>query len=163
MLLKAIVAELPSDGSTMLRVGMTNPPYILEHLKEIADVLCHPCVYSFLHVPVQSGSDRVLSVSCFEPAFSLLMTYLSLSLSHGFFSYDEWCAGNETGVHCKWVQEGSRYIEWTCPWDANCNWYNLRIPWLVGIFATILWSSSIVLLLLGIRYNITAFILQVDI
>ncbi|XP_058194906.1 uncharacterized protein LOC131311453 isoform X2 [Rhododendron vialii] len=61
MLLKAIVAELPSDGSTMLRVGMTNPPYILEHLKEIADVLCHPCVYSFLHVPVQSGSDRVLS------------------------------------------------------------------------------------------------------
>lgn len=85
MLLKAIVAELPSDGSTMLRVGMTNPPYILEHLKEIADVLCHPCVYSFLHVPVQSGSDRVLSVSCFEPAFSLLMTSLSLSLSWFLF------------------------------------------------------------------------------
>ncbi|XP_048332265.2 uncharacterized protein LOC125423073 isoform X2 [Ziziphus jujuba] len=60
-LLNAIVAELPSDKSTMLRIGMTNPPYILEHLKEIADVLCHPCVYSFLHVPVQSGSDRVLS------------------------------------------------------------------------------------------------------
>lgn len=47
----------------MLRIGMTNPPYILEHLKEIADVLRHPCVYSFLHVPVQSGSDAVLSVS----------------------------------------------------------------------------------------------------
>nr|GME06652.1 threonylcarbamoyladenosine tRNA methylthiotransferase isoform X2 [Ipomoea batatas] len=45
----------------MLRIGMTNPPYILEHLKEIADVLRHPCVYSFLHVPVQSGSDAVLS------------------------------------------------------------------------------------------------------
>ncbi|XP_052189766.1 uncharacterized protein LOC127799610 isoform X1 [Diospyros lotus] len=61
ILLKAIVTELPSDGSTMLRVGMTNPPYILEHLKDIADVLRHPCVYSFLHVPVQSGSDEVLS------------------------------------------------------------------------------------------------------
>ncbi|XP_028062453.1 threonylcarbamoyladenosine tRNA methylthiotransferase [Camellia sinensis] len=61
ILLKAIVAELPSDGSTMLRIGMTNPPYILEHLKDIADVLCHPCVYSFLHVPVQSGSDAVLA------------------------------------------------------------------------------------------------------
>ncbi|PON85053.1 MiaB-like tRNA modifying enzyme, archaeal-type [Trema orientale] len=60
-LLKAIVAELPSDAGTMLRIGMTNPPFILEHLKEIADVLCHPCVYSFLHVPVQSGSDAVLS------------------------------------------------------------------------------------------------------
>lgn len=42
---------------------MTNPPFILEHLKEIADVLNHPCVYSFLHVPVQSGSDPVLTVS----------------------------------------------------------------------------------------------------
>ncbi|XP_055833450.1 uncharacterized protein LOC129902297 [Solanum dulcamara] len=60
ILLNAIVAELPLNGSTMLRIGMTNPPYILEHLKEIADVLCHPCVYSFLHVPVQSGSDSIL-------------------------------------------------------------------------------------------------------
>ncbi|PWZ43950.1 Threonylcarbamoyladenosine tRNA methylthiotransferase [Zea mays] len=59
-LLNAIVAELPVDQSTMLRIGMTNPPFILEHLKEIAAVMCHPCVYSFLHVPVQSGSDSVL-------------------------------------------------------------------------------------------------------
>ncbi|XVF73986.1 hypothetical protein PTKIN_Ptkin13bG0025700 [Pterospermum kingtungense] len=61
ILLNAIVAELPPDGSTMLRIGMTNPPFILEHLKEIAAVLRHPCVYSFLHVPVQSGSDAVLT------------------------------------------------------------------------------------------------------
>ncbi|OVA11473.1 TRAM domain [Macleaya cordata] len=60
-LLNAIVAELPPDRSTMLRIGMTNPPFILEHLKEIAAVLSHPCVYSFLHVPVQSGSDPVLT------------------------------------------------------------------------------------------------------
>ncbi|KAJ1388575.1 TRAM domain [Sesbania bispinosa] len=60
-LLKALVAELPADASTMLRVGMTNPPFILEHLKEIAEILRHPCVYSFLHVPVQSGSDAILS------------------------------------------------------------------------------------------------------
>ncbi|XP_062225679.1 uncharacterized protein LOC133924248 [Phragmites australis] len=60
-LLNAIVAELPVDRSTMLRIGMTNPPFILEHLKEIAAVLHHPCVYSFLHVPVQSGSDAVLT------------------------------------------------------------------------------------------------------
>ncbi|XP_027353619.1 threonylcarbamoyladenosine tRNA methylthiotransferase [Abrus precatorius] len=60
-LLNALVAELPADASTMLRIGMTNPPYILEHLKEIAEILQHPCVYSFLHVPVQSGSDTILS------------------------------------------------------------------------------------------------------
>ncbi|KAI3513427.1 hypothetical protein L1887_20761 [Cichorium endivia] len=61
ILLNAIVAALPSNGSTMLRIGMTNPPYILEHLKEIAEILRHPCVYSFLHVPVQSGSDAILT------------------------------------------------------------------------------------------------------
>ncbi|KAF9601447.1 hypothetical protein IFM89_020214 [Coptis chinensis] len=61
MLLNSIVAELPSDRRTMLRIGMTNPPFILEHLNEIAEVLCHPCVYSFLHVPVQSGSDSILT------------------------------------------------------------------------------------------------------
>ncbi|TKY68061.1 Threonylcarbamoyladenosine tRNA methylthiotransferase [Spatholobus suberectus] len=60
-LLNALVAELPADASTMLRIGMTNPPYILEHLREIAEILRHPCVYSFLHVPVQSGSDTILS------------------------------------------------------------------------------------------------------
>ncbi|CAJ1978238.1 unnamed protein product [Sphenostylis stenocarpa] len=60
-LLNALVAELPADASTMLCIGMTNPPYILEHLKEIAEILRHPCVYSFLHVPVQSGSDTILS------------------------------------------------------------------------------------------------------
>ncbi|CAM6129782.1 unnamed protein product [Calypogeia fissa] len=60
-LLRALVAELPEDRSTMLRIGMTNPPYILQHLKAIAEILQHPCIYSFLHVPVQSGSDAVLN------------------------------------------------------------------------------------------------------
>ncbi|XP_047534456.1 threonylcarbamoyladenosine tRNA methylthiotransferase [Vanessa atalanta] len=44
-----------------LRLGMTNPPYILEHLAEVAEIMHHPRVYKFLHVPVQSGSDQVLS------------------------------------------------------------------------------------------------------
>ncbi|BBN00376.1 hypothetical protein Mp_1g28610 [Marchantia polymorpha subsp. ruderalis] len=60
-LLRALIAELPEDRSTMLRIGMTNPPYILQHLEAIAEALRHPCMYSFLHVPVQSGSDAVLS------------------------------------------------------------------------------------------------------
>ncbi|BDA40551.1 probable threonylcarbamoyladenosine tRNA methylthiotransferase at N-terminal half [Coccomyxa sp. Obi] len=60
-LLRALVAALPADGRTMLRIGMTNPPFILEHLPAIAEVLNHPCVFSYLHVPVQSGSDAVLT------------------------------------------------------------------------------------------------------
>lgn len=59
-LLEDIISELPTDGRTMLRVGMTNPPFILEHLDAIAKALCHPCVFSYLHVPVQSGSNAVL-------------------------------------------------------------------------------------------------------
>eukprot|EP01100_Stratorugosa_tubuloviscum_P012829 TRINITY_DN618_c1_g2_i4.p1 TRINITY_DN618_c1_g2~~TRINITY_DN618_c1_g2_i4.p1 ORF type:complete len:658 (-),score=284.40 TRINITY_DN618_c1_g2_i4:33-2006(-) len=57
-LLRAL-AQLIPDG-VMLRVGMTNPPYILEHLDEICEILNHERVYSFLHVPIQSGSDQVL-------------------------------------------------------------------------------------------------------
>lgn len=58
-LLWAVVGTVPHG--CMLRVGMTNPPYILEHLPEMARLLAHPRVYSFLHVPVQSGSDAVLA------------------------------------------------------------------------------------------------------
>eukprot|EP00088_Acartia_fossae_P035171 TRINITY_DN3618_c0_g1_i5.p1 TRINITY_DN3618_c0_g1~~TRINITY_DN3618_c0_g1_i5.p1 ORF type:complete len:585 (-),score=112.15 TRINITY_DN3618_c0_g1_i5:157-1911(-) len=43
-----------------LRLGMTNPPYIMDHLDEMAKILNHDRVYSFLHVPVQAGSDAVL-------------------------------------------------------------------------------------------------------
>ncbi|XP_041962889.1 threonylcarbamoyladenosine tRNA methylthiotransferase isoform X1 [Alosa sapidissima] len=57
-LLWKLVEEIP-DGA-MLRLGMTNPPYILEHLEEMAKILAHPRVYAFLHVPVQSASDSVL-------------------------------------------------------------------------------------------------------
>ena len=53
--------SLPRRSGCMLRVGMTNPPYILEHLEAMGEILSHPRVYAFLHVPVQSGSDAVLT------------------------------------------------------------------------------------------------------
>lgn len=34
---------------------------VLTFLQEISKILAHPRVYSFLHVPVQSGSDAVLT------------------------------------------------------------------------------------------------------
>jgi len=57
-LLNRLVLVVPEG--CRLRLGMTNPPYIMDHLDEMAAVLAHPRVYSFLHVPVQSGSDAVL-------------------------------------------------------------------------------------------------------
>jgi len=52
-LLRALVDVLPPDGRCMLRVGMTNPPFILEHLQKVAAVLRDPRVFSYLHVPVR--------------------------------------------------------------------------------------------------------------
>ncbi|NXE48451.1 CDKAL methylthiotransferase, partial [Casuarius casuarius] len=57
-LLWKLVEAIPEGA--MLRLGMTNPPYILEHLEEMAKILNHPRVYGFLHIPVQSASDSVL-------------------------------------------------------------------------------------------------------
>ncbi|XP_074841994.1 threonylcarbamoyladenosine tRNA methylthiotransferase isoform X2 [Carettochelys insculpta] len=53
------LVEVIPEGA-MLRLGMTNPPYILEHLEEMAKILNHPRVYAFLHIPVQSASDSIL-------------------------------------------------------------------------------------------------------
>uniref|UniRef100_A0A9J8D786 Threonylcarbamoyladenosine tRNA methylthiotransferase n=1 Tax=Cyprinus carpio carpio TaxID=630221 RepID=A0A9J8D786_CYPCA len=47
-LLWELVKEIPEGA--MLRLGMTNPPYILEHLEEMGRILQHPRVYSFLHI-----------------------------------------------------------------------------------------------------------------
>lgn len=44
----------------MLRTGMTNPPYIMQHLDSVIEALQRPNIYGFMHVPVQSGSDAVL-------------------------------------------------------------------------------------------------------
>eukprot|EP00667_Euglena_gracilis_P006263 EG_transcript_6315 len=59
-LLRAVTAVIP-DG-VMLRVGMTNPPYMLEHLDAICAILNQPNVFSYLHIPVQAGSNRVLDL-----------------------------------------------------------------------------------------------------
>lgn len=58
-LLWKLVEVIPEN--CRLRLGMTNPPYILDHLDEISKIMTHPRVYKFLHVPVQSGSDAVLA------------------------------------------------------------------------------------------------------
>ena len=46
--------------TVMLRVGMTNPPYILDQIDDIAIIMNKPNVFCFLHVPVQSGCNAVL-------------------------------------------------------------------------------------------------------
>ena len=58
-LLFEIRKVIPEFG-VMVRVGMTNPPYIKEHLQEISDILNDDRFFAFLHIPVQAGNNRVL-------------------------------------------------------------------------------------------------------
>ena len=38
---------------TMLRLGMTNPPYLKPILPQLAETLASPHFFSYLHIPVQ--------------------------------------------------------------------------------------------------------------
>lgn len=57
-LLRRVADALPQR--VMLKLGMTNPPYMLAHIQAVAEVLKRPNVFEYLHVPVQSASDAVL-------------------------------------------------------------------------------------------------------
>ncbi|KAJ3337781.1 hypothetical protein HDU93_000509 [Gonapodya sp. JEL0774] len=59
-LLRPLALLLPKYPHAMLRLGMANPPHIRRHLPSLIEFLNHPQVYSFIHIPVQSGSDKVL-------------------------------------------------------------------------------------------------------
>lgn len=56
-LLKKIVKI---EGGFRIRVGMMNPTHIKPILKELIEVYRNPKIYKFIHIPVQSGSDKVL-------------------------------------------------------------------------------------------------------
>lgn len=47
-------------GNFRIRVGMMNPAHLKPILKELIEIYRHPKIYKFIHLPVQSGSDRVL-------------------------------------------------------------------------------------------------------
>ena len=49
------------NGDFRVRVGMMHPKNILNDVDEIIEAIKHPKVYDFIHLPVQSGSDKVLS------------------------------------------------------------------------------------------------------
>jgi threonylcarbamoyladenosine tRNA methylthiotransferase CDKAL1 len=59
------IAELVSnatsfDGDYRIRIGMLNPEHLHRYFDELVEVLKNEKVYKFLHLPIQSGSDKVL-------------------------------------------------------------------------------------------------------
>lgn len=48
------------DGDFRIRVGMMHPKNVLKDIDGIIEAIKHPKVYNFIHLPVQTGSDKVL-------------------------------------------------------------------------------------------------------
>ncbi|MFH1173982.1 MAG: tRNA (N(6)-L-threonylcarbamoyladenosine(37)-C(2))-methylthiotransferase [archaeon] len=49
-------------GDFKIRMGMGNPTHLKAYVDELAELLKHPKLFKFVHIPLQSGSDRVLSM-----------------------------------------------------------------------------------------------------
>jgi len=49
-------------GDFRIRLGMMNPNYAKEMIEELDSIYKNNKIYKFLHVPIQSGSDRVLEL-----------------------------------------------------------------------------------------------------
>lgn len=57
-LLKRILDEV--GGEYRIRVGMMNPEHLKRIIDDLLDVYDDERIYKFLHLPLQSGSDRIL-------------------------------------------------------------------------------------------------------
>ncbi len=53
---------LKLEGDHRIRLGMMNPFSIADIADGVAEVLSRPAMYRFAHIPVQSGSDRILGL-----------------------------------------------------------------------------------------------------
>lgn len=61
--LSQLLKELTQvQGDYRIRVGMTNPEHVLRDLENLLAVFQRPNVFKFAHIPVQSGSNRVLKL-----------------------------------------------------------------------------------------------------
>ncbi|MDP2750473.1 MAG: tRNA (N(6)-L-threonylcarbamoyladenosine(37)-C(2))-methylthiotransferase [Nanoarchaeota archaeon] len=50
------------EGDFMVRVGMMNPAHILKMKKDLIDIYKNKKIFKFLHIPIQSGNDRILDL-----------------------------------------------------------------------------------------------------
>lgn len=51
---------LEIKGTFLLRLGMMNPNNIKKLLPELIELYKHPKMFKFLHIPIQSGSNKIL-------------------------------------------------------------------------------------------------------
>ncbi len=56
-LLRDIIAV---EGDYIIRVGMMNPFTVIDIIEDVIESFKSPHIFKFLHIPIQSGSDKVL-------------------------------------------------------------------------------------------------------
>jgi len=59
-LINMIVESIPEKF--YIRIGMANPDTLIDILDGVIEVLKHPKVYKYMHIPLQSGDDKVLKL-----------------------------------------------------------------------------------------------------
>jgi MiaB-like tRNA modifying enzyme len=60
-LLPELLNEILSlKGNFLVRLGMMNPNNIKKILPELIEIYKHPKMFKFLHIPIQSGSNKIL-------------------------------------------------------------------------------------------------------
>ena len=59
--LPELLRELTSlRGDYWIRLGMMNPNFALEYVDDLVELLRHEKMFRFIHIPVQSGSNKIL-------------------------------------------------------------------------------------------------------
>ncbi len=57
---KLLEELLKIEGNYKIRIGMMNPQYAKKYLKDLIKIYKNKHIIKFIHIPVQSGSDKVL-------------------------------------------------------------------------------------------------------
>ena len=61
--LSDLVREISAvEGDFKIRIGMMNPDTVLKFLGEIIDAYKNDKIYKYFHIPIQSGSNRILKL-----------------------------------------------------------------------------------------------------
>ncbi|MBI2630382.1 tRNA (N(6)-L-threonylcarbamoyladenosine(37)-C(2))-methylthiotransferase [Candidatus Pacearchaeota archaeon] len=59
---KLLTEILEIKGNFLVRLGMMNPNNVLPILPELIEIYKNKKMYKFLHIPIQSGSDKILKL-----------------------------------------------------------------------------------------------------
>ncbi len=60
-LLNAIATNFQENEDIFIRIGMLNPRFIIDNIKRLMPLISNPLFFNFLHIPIQSASDKILN------------------------------------------------------------------------------------------------------